>query len=63
MDALLSNSLITTTFRRQRLLNDTINAEAGEAAGPEQKSSFRSSSLYWLKHKTKEERKRSPVQQ
>jgi hypothetical protein len=36
MDALLSNSLITTTFRRQRLLNDTINAEAGEAAGPEQ---------------------------
>lgn len=36
MDALLSNSLITTTFRRQRLLYDTINAEAGEAAGPEQ---------------------------
>ena len=38
MDALLSNSMITTTFRRQRLLNNTMNAEAGEAAGPEQQS-------------------------
>jgi hypothetical protein len=34
MDALLSNSLITTTFHRQRLLNNTINAEPGEAAIP-----------------------------